>query len=125
MENNNFIHWDVAQLPELTDTYQPIGHEELLDIVAQELEVYNYTIIRRSVSQNTNGERIAAKFIVQRGEHDDMTMVRELAAYERPEHKIRVASFWMDRYEVTNARAFFTTSSIAPVTNLGSLWLGS
>jgi formylglycine-generating enzyme required for sulfatase activity len=29
---------------------------------------------------------------------------REMAAFEVPEHKVTVASFWMDRYEVTNAQ---------------------
>jgi RNA polymerase sigma factor (sigma-70 family) len=29
---------------------------------------------------------------------------REFAAYEVPEHKVELESFWMDRYEVTNAQ---------------------
>jgi len=73
--DNLFCPWDETPVPEQTSSYQPISHIDLLDLIDQRLSVKGYTIIRRTVDQNTKGERIAFKFIVKHGEHGDMTMM--------------------------------------------------
>jgi len=70
-----FIPWEEAVVPEVTDTYQPIAHIDLLNLIYERLDLYGYRAIRNNVQQSNNGERIAATIITQRNDHEEMTLM--------------------------------------------------
>ena len=70
-----FVPWFDAEVPEETESYQPISHKALVTLIELRLVDAGYTIIRHSVQQNISGTRAVGTFIVQRAGHDELTMM--------------------------------------------------
>lgn len=68
MKKAEFVPWYEALLPQKTDTYMPVPHMELLQIVESRLLESGYTITKRSVEQSTDGQVIIAHFLISKGE---------------------------------------------------------
>lgn len=70
---NDFVRWQDAVVPEQTDTYMPVSHEDLLDLVDNRLFVTGYEVNNRNIEQNHDGTTIIAHFIVKKEDHPDFT----------------------------------------------------
>lgn len=61
---NDFIRWQDAEVPAMTETYMPVPHQDLLDLVDRRLSVAGYEINNRRIEQNHDGTMIIAHFIL-------------------------------------------------------------
>ena len=52
-------HWRDAVVPNLTETYSPVAHSELMYLLEKQLNMDGYQVINNVVDQNYNGQQIA------------------------------------------------------------------
>lgn len=74
-KSSKYVPWSLTQVPERTETYEPMPHLELLDLIKERLALQGYTIISREVSQNERGTVISFMMVVQSDRDEDMTLM--------------------------------------------------
>lgn len=52
-------NWKMAAVPELTESYSPVAHSELVYLLEKQLNTEGYEVVDNSVQQSYNGEQIA------------------------------------------------------------------
>ena len=52
------VNWKDAQVPELTETYSPVAHTELIYLLERQLNVDGYDVVSNHVQQSYNGEQV-------------------------------------------------------------------
>jgi len=66
MKKKEFVRWQDAEVPLETETYMPVAHGDLFDLVDQRLSVAGYEITSRSVEQSIDGNVVIAHYIIRK-----------------------------------------------------------
>jgi len=88
----SWVSWEDAEIPVKTSSYQPIGHQELIDLITERLSLSGYTVISKKVNQNGSGTRMVCEMVLQSDEDPDMTMMLAVMNSYDKSRAIKIAS---------------------------------